>query len=202
MSPTFFKKRKHPQGDYPDKGTVIRLKLGDIKAKSKSLKNDRLVHLKRFWITKDPEDAVDFLGRSMPKTPIFPHWWLKYNSGRAEVRFKRKSLNYLHVLNSLNEYGYNPETFHNGHMKLSKNRTLIDGNHRFDLLYAKYGSEHEVDFLIVGWTQSITVLLLATIIITLYSIMFVSLVLIKLISIPYYILNKLFNFSIRNESKM
>ena len=53
MSPTNFKKQKQPNGrthlilqsNYSDKGTVVRLKLGDIKAKTKSLMNERLVHL-------------------------------------------------------------------------------------------------------------------------------------------------------------
>jgi len=183
------------------RGTVIRCKLGDIKQKAKHLKNDRVKHLKRFWTTQDHDDAIEYIGRDTPKTAIFPHWWHKRNKRRWKVRQKRKAENFGNVLQSLMEYGYQPELFKNGHMKLHKFHWLIDGNHRYELLYAKHGPDYEADFLVVGWVQSTMVTIITLVMVTTYMILFLILVLIRVVSIPYNILNKLFNFLIRKVSK-
>ena len=183
------------------KGTVIRCKLGDIKQKAKHLKNDRVKYLKRFWTSQDNDDVIEYIGRNAPKTAIFPHWWHKRDKRKWKVRQKRKAENFSKVLNSLNEHGYDPETFKNGYMKLHKFNWLIDGNHRYELLFAKHGPDYEADFLIVGWVQSTMVTIITVVMVTTYVIIFLSLILIKMICSPYYILNKLFNFSFRMGSK-
>ena len=86
-------------------------------------------------------------------------------------------------------------------MKLHKFKWLIDGNHRYELLYAKYGPDYEAEFLIVGWIQSTLVTIITVVMVTSYMFVFLFLILTRLISIPYYIMIKLFNFLIRMVSK-
>ena len=71
---------------YPLKGTIVKFKLGEIKGKAKQLKkNKRLTHLEKFWTTLDPDDALEFCGRNVSRSPIFPHWWTKYNTSFNEI---------------------------------------------------------------------------------------------------------------------
>jgi hypothetical protein len=64
--------------------------------------------------------------------------------------FNKKASNYIKVLKSLKEHGYNPDKFKSGHIKMTNKNVLCDGNHRFQLLCAMHGSDYQIKVWKVG----------------------------------------------------
>jgi len=175
------------------KNEVVVVKLSDIKVQrvltfsKNKMKVDtyhkkNIEHLVRLWHTQDIDDAIQYVESILPprKNPLHPQWWNKLNFKKYKNRGLGKANKYHTVVESLLEHGYAPDMFKSGYIKSDKKYRLIDGNHRFDLLFARYGRDHEFKLMVCGWWMHITSTMFATTIMTLFWIWFSLLCLMKL----------------------
>lgn len=143
---------------------IITVKLSDIKIqrmltftknkkKVDSYQSERLQCLERLWHSLDIKDAENYVESNLPprKNPLHPQWWNHYNYKKYHKRGNGKAKKYLKIVESLVVHGYKPDDYKSGYIKADKYLRLIDGNHRFDLLFAKYGESHEVQIMVCGW---------------------------------------------------
>ncbi|MAE83568.1 MAG: hypothetical protein CMB80_12570 [Flammeovirgaceae bacterium] len=197
-------------------GRTKRMSLGQVeqgffwarKKRASCYKKGALEHLNRCWDTEDVADAFQYvviqfstpMDHETTRNVILPRWMIKANNHRLDARNKRKAENYIKVIKSLKENGYDPERFNSGWIKVMTNNMLVDGNHRFDIMVAKFGAEHEVEFYQVGLVSHILLRVLTSVIMSAFWFMFIVSVLGKslwliLITFPLWIMNQMWKIS-------
>lgn len=172
-----------------------------LKQVQKYYKKNSLKLLRKFWDTMDIHDAEAFVSNQYPDHRFFDlPWHMGLFSSKTEKRRKTKLRNqankYLAVLKSLKKSGYAPDDFHSGHIKLKGGNVLVDGNHRYDLLFCRYGSEHQVEVWRVGFiTATFVRIIFVFIMVTFVPLTFLTFIIRSLISFlgyPFYFLHRIY----------
>jgi hypothetical protein len=141
------------------------------------------------------------MDKEQSRNVLLPKLWVKLSNFKVDRRNLRKADNYLKVIKSLKEHGYDPEKFHSGWIKIMSNGMLVDGNHRFDSLLARFGEDHVVQFYKVGWVTHLMLKTLTTVIMSFFWLSFVFAVICKtvwmvFVSVPVWILKQIWSITL------